>query len=40
VKRRIFAESFIGAMAIDKEANNPLDRYNRAAGVDSSFVFF
>jgi hypothetical protein len=40
VKRRLFSESFIGAMAIDKESNNPLDRYNRAAGVDSNFVFF
>ena len=40
VKRRLFSESFIGAMAIDKESNNPLDRYNRAAGVDSNLVFF
>ncbi len=40
VKRRIFSESFIGAMAIDKESSNPLDRYNRAAGVDSNLVFF
>jgi len=40
VKRRIFSESFVGVMAIDKESDNPLDRYNRVAGVDSNFVFF
>ncbi len=40
VKRKILSESYIGAIAIDKESGNPLDRFNRTAGVDANFRFF
>jgi hypothetical protein len=40
VKRKILAESYIGAIAIDKESGNPLDRFNRTAGVDANFLLF
>ena len=40
VKRPLTAGSFIGFMATDKESGNPLDPYNRSAGVDAKFVFF
>ena len=40
VKRKVLSESYIGAIAIDKESGNPLDRFNRTAGVDADFVLF
>jgi hypothetical protein len=40
VKRKILAESYIGAIVIDKESGNALDRFNRTAGVDANFIFF
>jgi Domain of unknown function (DUF5916)/Carbohydrate family 9 binding domain-like len=39
-KTRIFSESYIGAIGIDKESGNPLDPCNRAAGADANFIFF
>lgn len=40
VKRKLFSESYIGAIAVDKQSNSPSDPYNRAAGLDANFVFF
>jgi len=40
VKERIFSESYIGVIGIDKESGNASDPYNRAAGADANFVFF
>ncbi len=40
VKRPLFGNSYVGAMFVDKESQNPLDPYNRSAGVDAKFVFF
>jgi len=40
VKRKILSESYIGAIAIDKESGNPFDRSNRTAGVDANFLLF
>ncbi len=40
VKKKILSESYIGAIAIDKESGNPLDRFNRTAGVDANFLLF
>ncbi|HKX00239.1 MAG TPA: DUF5916 domain-containing protein [Bryobacteraceae bacterium] len=40
VKRSLFGDSYIGAMAIDKESGNPQDRFNRTGGVDTRLVFF
>lgn len=40
LKERVFSESYIGVIGIDKESGNPLDPYNRAAGADASFIFF
>ncbi|HLW53113.1 MAG TPA: DUF5916 domain-containing protein [Candidatus Angelobacter sp.] len=40
LKARLFSESYIGVIGIDKESENPLDPYNRAAGADANFVFF
>lgn len=40
LKARLFAESYVGVMGIDKETGNPADRYNRAAGADANFIFF
>jgi len=39
-KRKLFAESYVGAMVVDKQSQNPLDPYNRVAGVDGRLVFF
>ncbi len=40
VKRKILSESYIGAILIDKESGNPLDRFNRTAGVDANILLF
>lgn len=40
VKRSLFGNSYVGVMGIDKESGNPLDRFNRAGGVDTRLVFF
>jgi len=40
VKRKLFSESYIGAIAIDKQSGSPADAYNRAVGLDANFVFF
>ncbi len=40
VKRAIFGNSYVGVMGIDKESGNPLDRFNRAGGIDTRLVFF
>lgn len=40
VKRSLFGDSYIGAMAIDKESGNRSDRFNRTGGVDTRLVFF
>ena len=39
-KSRLFSESYIGVIGIDKESGGSLDPYNRAAGADANFVFF
>lgn len=39
-KTRIFSESYIGAIGIDKESGSTVDPYNRAAGADANFIFF
>ncbi len=39
-KTRLFSESYIGAIGIDKESGSVLDPYNRAAGADTNFIFF
>jgi len=40
LKTRVFSESYIGAIAIDKESGSLLDPYNRVAGADVNFIFF
>src|SRR5438094_3423932 len=40
VKRKLFSESYVGAIAIDKQSGSPTDAYNRAVGLDANFVFF
>ena len=40
IKRKLFSESYIGAIAIDKESGSATDHYNRAVGLDANFVFF
>jgi len=40
IKSRVFSESYIGAIGIDKESGSGLDPYNRAAGADANFIFF
>jgi Domain of unknown function (DUF5916) len=40
VKKKILSESYIGAIAIDKESGNPLDPFNRAVGLDADFLLF
>ena len=40
LKTRVFSESYIGAIAIDKESGSLLDPYNREAGADVNFIFF
>jgi uncharacterized protein DUF5916 len=40
VKRKILSESYVGAIAIDKESGNPFDTFNRTAGVDANFLLF
>jgi Domain of unknown function (DUF5916)/Carbohydrate family 9 binding domain-like len=40
IKRRVLAESYIGGIFVDKESGNPLDRHNRAAGIDWNFILF
>ena len=37
-KRPLMPGSYIGFMATDKQSGNPLDRYNRSAGMDAKFV--
>jgi len=37
-KRPLMPGSYIGFMATDKQSGNPLDRYNRSAGLDAKFV--
>jgi hypothetical protein len=39
VKRSLFTDSYVGAIAIDKESGNPSDRHNRAFGIDANFRF-
>ncbi len=39
VKRRLFEESYVGVMAIDKHSGSEGDPYNRAIGVDGQFRF-
>lgn len=38
VKRSLFGNSYIGLLGIDKESGNPLDRHNRAGGVDTRVI--
>src|SRR5260370_14316051 len=40
LKSRLFSESYIGVIGIDKESGSVLDPYNRAAGADANFIFF
>jgi hypothetical protein len=40
VKRPLTPGSYIGFMATDKESGNPLNPYNRSAGLDAKFVLF
>ncbi len=40
IRSRIFSESYIGVIGIDKESGSTLDPYNRAAGADANFIFF
>ena len=40
VKRSLFGDSYIGAMAIDKRSGSALDPFNRTGGVDTRLVFF
>ena len=40
VKRPMFGDSFIGFMYVDKESDDPIDKYNRAGGVDAKFVLY
>ena len=40
LKRKLFSESYIGAIVIDKESGSPMNPYNRAEGLDADFVFF
>jgi hypothetical protein len=40
VKRPMFGDSYIGAIFVDKESGDPIDSYNRTAGVDAKFVLF
>ena len=39
VKRSLFGESYIGAMAVDKRSGSPTDPYNQTGGVDARLVF-
>jgi hypothetical protein len=38
VKRSVFGDSYVGAMAVDKRSSNPLDPLNQAGGFDARFV--
>lgn len=40
IKRKLFSESYVGAIAVDKQSDSPSDPHNRAAGADANFVFF
>ena len=40
VKRPLMPGSYVGFMATDKESGNPLNPYNRSAGLDAKFVLF
>lgn len=40
VKERIFSESYVGVIGIDKQSGNIADPFNRAAGADANFMFF
>lgn len=40
VKRKLFSESYIGGIYIDKESGNTRDNFNRSAGFDGSFILF
>jgi hypothetical protein len=40
VKRSLFGDSYIGAIAIDKRSGDPNDSHNQAVGVDTRLVFF
>jgi hypothetical protein len=40
VKRALWAGSYVGAMAIDKQSGYPNDRFNQSAGVDTRLLFF
>jgi hypothetical protein len=40
IKSRLFSESYIGVIGIDKESGSAVDAYNRAAGADANFIFF
>jgi hypothetical protein len=40
IKNRVFSESYVGLIGIDKESGSALDPYNRAAGADANFIFF
>jgi len=39
VKRRVFDESYVGAIAVDKNSGSADEPYNRAIGVDGQFRF-
>jgi hypothetical protein len=39
-KTRMFSESYVGVIGIDKESGSQLDPYNRAAGADANFILF
>jgi hypothetical protein len=40
VKHPLMPGSYIGFIATDKESGNPLDPYNRSAGLDAKFLLF
>ncbi len=39
-KSRVFSESYVGVIGIDKESGSAFDAYNRATGADANFIFF
>ena len=40
IKRRLFSESYIGVMGVEKQSGSATNQYSREAGFDASFLFF
>src|SRR5260370_30618162 len=40
VKRKLWRESYVGALVTEKESGNRQDRFNRAGGIDANFILF